>query len=303
MIILHTLISDHKGAGTRTLQKLCAFADMHGETIIVSADSNLPSKGFDHSYEKTAKLVDWYRSYGFKACDRDYWDGKNRYQVNVMERLPRLIAPPYLTEHMLYERLHEKHRWVFDKLELARRLGTQAWPVGLKFPTGEYCVRPSINLQGMAKGGFRKVVLDTPAYIQEPVGYVVTPWNSGPRSWHQYVNDVWHNGHVQVTQDGEISWYEEVMDGPPLPEALRGISRYMLVERLGDEVIDVGPRHMVEQYRNSVVEDYRQFDPAYQVPDWCEYGFRPILRTFEKDGWFHHEEVEGYNDRPSPGFE
>lgn len=211
--------------------------------------------------------------------------------------------PPYIPEWMAYELMPPEHRWIFNKLELAERLGYEAWPVGLKFPAGEYCIRPMMNLQGMARGGYKKLVITEPTWIQDPAGYVITKWNDGPRSWHLYVNDVWHNGHVQVATEGEITWYKETQVGPPLPDPLKGISRYWLIERLGDEVIDVGPRHQVEQYRNSVVEDYRQFDPGYTVPGWCEYGFRPILRTFEKDGWYHHEEVEGYNDRPSPGFE
>lgn len=214
-----------------------------------------------------------------------------------------MIQSPYSPEWMVYPHVPQEHRWIFNKLELCYRLNIPAFPVGIILDPGEYCTRPVMNIQGMAKGGFKKVILTEKGIITEPVGGVVTLWNNGPRSWHQYVNDKWHNGHIQIDKEGELTWYKETKVGPPLPDVLCGISRYMLVERLGDEIIDVGPRHMVEQYRNSVVEDYRQFDPNYEVPTWCEYGFRPVLRTYEKDGWFHHEEVEGYNDRPSSGFE
>jgi len=206
---------------------------------------------------------------------------------------------PYQPEWMLYTETPPEHRWIYNKLDLAHRLGQEAWPVGLRFDAGVYCVRPAMNLMGMARGGFRRVELESPGFIQEPAGYVVTRWNDGQRSWHQYVNDVWNNGQCLAEKVDGIERYEETTEGPPLPEALKGISRYLLVERLGDEIIDVGPRHMLEEIRKDVLADYRQFNPDYEPPSWCDYGFRPYMRTYEKDGWFHHEELEGRNVEPA----
>lgn len=210
-----------------------------------------------------------------------------------------IALPPYIPEWMAYRSVPVPDRWIYNKLELARRFGYPADPVGLRFPAGVYCLRPIMNLRGMAAGGFKKLVLEREDFIHEPPGFVVTPWNDGPRSWHQYVDDRWNNGQRLSHKEGEIEHYVETTEGPPLPRELQGISRYLLVERLGDEIIDVGTRHMLEEVRDDVVADYRQINQDYQVPSWCDYGFRPLMRTYEKDGWYYHEEVEEHNVRPT----
>ena len=89
MIQLTTLISDHNGAGTRTLEKLCAFADEWGETIVLSADSNIPRFGVKGSKEKDDALVVWYTSFGFEPSNEPYYEGGERHYKNIMERKPR----------------------------------------------------------------------------------------------------------------------------------------------------------------------------------------------------------------------
>lgn len=294
MITIHTLISDHNGAGRKVLQAMCDFADQNGETIVLSADSNISSRGIYPTYEKTAALVDFYRSYGFKACDRDYWDGDTRYQINVMERVPRVLQHPYISEWSVYGKTPAQHRWIYNKLDLCERLGQPAWPVGSRVPAGEYCVRPIMNIQGMARGGFRKVTLNNEGFIQDCVGHVITPWTDAPRSWHLYVNDEPFSSQTTVEFDGELETMIEHDPTFPLPEPLRNISRYMLVETLGDVVIDVGPRHMVEEMKQAIVDDYRQFDPDYNPPSYGKWGFQPHMkrRWSESLQAWTHEEVE-----------
>lgn len=209
-----------------------------------------------------------------------------------------IIEPPYVPEWMVYDKVPHDQRWIFNKIELGHRLGYQCDPIGLRMPAGSYCIRPPINIRGMATGGFKKVTLDRPGFINGYHGMCVTPWNDGPRSWHQYVNDEWHNGQREVNKENGIEHYEQTITGPRLPPALCGISRYMLVERLGNMVIDVGPRHMLEEMRDSIVADYRKFNPSYEPAEWCMTGFLPTMRTVERDGWLFHEEIEDQDVEP-----
>lgn len=207
-----------------------------------------------------------------------------------------IVLPPYEPEWMIYSKVPAEHRWIFNKLELCQRLSQQAWPVGLKFPPGDYCVRPIINLQGMATGGFRKVSLSKPTWIQEPHGFCVTPWTDGPRWWHLYINDECYSSQrTNYIDEYNVEHMEELDKGVfTLPEPLRGISRYMLVETLSDTVIDVSPRHMTEEVKQHVVDDYKTFDPGYQLPAYTKWGFQSKMqRVYDEatDMW-HLEEIE-----------
>lgn len=198
-----------------------------------------------------------------------------------------MILPPYMSEWELYSEVPDDDRWIFNKIELQ---GAQ--PTGLKFPPGDYCVRPIMNLQGMAAGGYRRIVLTKHDFIQEPVGHCVMPWTNEPRNSHFFVDDeCWYS---QVTVDF-TNGVETMIECEPfmaLPDSLRGISRYMLVERLGEEIIDVSPRHMVEEMKQDVIDDYRQFDEEYKAPSYGKWGFQPHMRTVYRDGAFYLEEIE-----------
>jgi len=205
-----------------------------------------------------------------------------------------IVISPYQSEWQVYHQVPAEHRWIFNKLDLCHKLGQTAYPVGCKIPPGVWCVRPIMNLRGMASGGFRRVVLDKPNFIQEPVGHVVTPWTDAFRSWHLYINDQGFSSQTTVEFDGEIETMIEHIPTFPLPRPLQGISRYMLVETLGDLVIDVSPRHMVEEMKQPVIDDYRQFDPDYEPPAYGKWGFQPHMARRWDDtlqGWTH-EEIE-----------
>lgn len=185
-----------------------------------------------------------------------------------------MIEDPYAYEGWLYEKTPPEHRWIFSKIGLGQKLGYPAGPVGMKVPAGVYCVRPDINLQGMAKGGFRRVVLDEPGYIHEPVGHCWTLWSDEPRSYNVFIDDVCFKRQVLDYKDGNMEYFREVEPDMLLPDPLRGISRYMMVETLGNMVIDVGPRHMVDEMWPEVVEDYRQFVPDYEPPSYGSWGWQ-----------------------------
>ena len=57
---------------------------------------------------------------------------------------------------------------------------------------------------------------------------------------------------------------------PQLPEFLRGISRYMMTESIGDKIIEVCPRLMVGNAFEWIVEDYKQIDPNYDPEDYSD---------------------------------
>jgi hypothetical protein len=197
-----------------------------------------------------------------------------------------ITLPPYIPEWQAYREVPEKHRWIFNKIELE-----EALPVGLKFPVGDYCVRPAINISGSASGGFRRVVLTKPDFIREPYGHCVTPWTNDYREWHAFVDDECWYSQKTVDLTNEVETMVECEPCMVLPESLRGISRYLLVERLGDRIIDVGPRHDLYEMRQEVIADYWQFDPDYQPPSYGDWGFRPKFRHFYRDGAYYLEEI------------
>jgi len=204
-----------------------------------------------------------------------------------------ITLPPYISEWEAYVSLPPEDRWIFNKIQLAERLGYVTLPTGLRYHPGTYCVRPIMNLEGGARGGFRKITLDKEDFIQGSPGYCVTPWLSGWRHWHMFVDDVcWYSQRtVQIV--GEIEHMEELEPCMQLPHALQGISRYMIVETLGDTIIDVGPRHMTEEAHDEVVKDYQQFDPNYEAPEWCTWHFGNTFRTYWNEDMqaYTHEEI------------
>jgi hypothetical protein len=180
-----------------------------------------------------------------------------------------ITLPPYEKDRTLYHKLPSKDRWIFNKLEICERFDYKPYgPCGTPMSAGTYCVRPIINLLGMAEGGFFKKVVKEGGVIFIP-SFMWTPWNTGTRTWVEYVDDEISSANVQVSWD-ENTQTERYMEQPkhnahPLPDILKGISRYMLVEYLGDTVIDIGPRHLGEEPKESVIEDYKKFDPDYKL--------------------------------------
>jgi len=191
-----------------------------------------------------------------------------------------------MSDWAMYRELPPEHRWIFNKAELQGAL-----PVGLKFPPGDYCVRPMVNIMGMGSGGFRRIVLTKEDFIQEPPGYCVTPWTNEYREWHMFVNDECWYSQKTVDYSNGIETMVECEPCMELPQRLRGISRYMIVERLGELIIDVSPRHMVEEMKQEVIDDYRRFDSSYEAPSYGKWGFQPLMKTVYIYGAFYLEEI------------
>jgi len=204
-----------------------------------------------------------------------------------------ITMPPYLPEIDVYPMLPPLDRWIFSKLSLYNALLQPIWPVGTWVPAGDYCLRPVVNIGGMAGGGFKKISLTEERNIlHKPYGYCLTPWTDELRHWRLYLEDECIEVQRTVRIEGDFEIMEQNGERRELPQILRGISRYMLVESLGDTIIDVSPRHMNEEMNDLVVADYREFVPDYEPPDYACYGFRPYMRRLQRDGWTYLEEVE-----------
>ncbi len=84
--------------------------------------------------------------------------------------------------------VYPEHRWVFNKLELALRLGHAAGPVPTPVPvTGEYVVRPIYNLSGMAAGA-EIMTLQAGRVYDLPPGYF---WCERFMGEHVSINYQW----------------------------------------------------------------------------------------------------------------
>ena len=201
---------------------------------------------------------------------------------------------PYISEVDAYHLIPQEDQWIFNKLELCQRFGYgPCGPVGTWMPRGEYCIRPIINVAGMARGGFRKHTIDADrGILHKPYGYCWTPWTNALRSYRRYINDEWFSTRTVKIFKGGIEHF--VSDDTPkeLPAMLKGISRYLLVESLGDTIIDVGPRHPFMEMRQEVIDDYRTIDPEYQTPDSGHFGYQPRMARVSDGKWMTLEEIE-----------
>lgn len=206
-----------------------------------------------------------------------------------------ITLQPYIAEVESYHLLPLEHRWIFNKLELAERFDAgPCGPVGTWMPRGEFCLRPIMNVGGMARGGFKKIVIEAArGIVHDPCGYCWTPWQDDFRRYTLFINDEFfaRSGTVEIIGDIEVS--KPLDERMELPKQLRGISRYMLVETLGDTIIDVGPRHMSEEMHEEVISDYRKTDPSYE-PENKSIGFQPRMRRvyMPKFGGWRLESIE-----------
>jgi hypothetical protein len=214
-----------------------------------------------------------------------------------------IVLPPYQRDPKSYHQIPEKHRWIYNKIEICKRFGYEPYgPCGTPMPIGEYCIRPIINVNGMAMGGFYKHIVRKEGETVLKAGYVWTKWETGTRSWVEYMNDEVSSSNIQIGWD-ENTQTEQFMEQPaykakPLPEILKGISRYMLVEYLGDVVIDIGLRHLGEEPKESVIRDYRKFDPEYDYVDYrVDYFPTHMKRVQNDDKSYSWEELDIFAQR------
>jgi len=183
-----------------------------------------------------------------------------------------IIQPPYAYDTQVYHKLPIKDRWIMNKLALAERIGHSCGPTGTLPSEGTFCIRPIMNMYGGGRGGFFKA--NGSDGRNNIPGYFWCGWFDGPHIWVQYINDkpVTYSksfiiNDVMTCKKVETNLATVEKLAPPLPECLRGISRYMMIESLGDKIIEASPRLMASSAFEWIVDDYKQFDPNYSPED------------------------------------
>jgi hypothetical protein len=224
-----------------------------------------------------------------------------------------ITEPPYKSDREMYHLLPQADRWIMNKLSLAESLGYSCGPTGMIVPDGDYCVRPIMNMYGQGAGGFFQVTVapGVPRNFQNLPGYFWCEWFPGVHTWVQYIDDVPVTysenpvvANVMSTTGGvRRSDNGNAVVAPALPASLQGISKYMMVEMLGDKIIEVSPRMMISNARQWIINDYKAIDPTYN-PQNIERGNSDMARldvtwdTGEETltGW--RWDTAGQNRRP-----
>lgn len=181
-----------------------------------------------------------------------------------------ITLPPYTSEEEAYHEFPVEDRWIFNKLSLAERLGYRCGPLGTEIPAGlEVVIRPIMNVYGDQRGGGFYFSDNRHENFQNyRAGYFWCEKFSGLHEYVHYTSDL-VVAFSQGEMIGNILHWKEVDSGPSeeLPLALQNKSRYLLVERIGGNIIEVSPRHPATDARRSSIEDYKQFDPDYDPQD------------------------------------
>ncbi len=173
------------------------------------------------------------------------------------------IGNPYELDHVHWPLMDPEDRWILNKMDMLLKLGVEAGPCGTFAPKGDICIRPLMNLFGNAGGGFFKVAHPGGRVRNRP-GYFWTPWVDGPHTWTFYLLDIPQWAALVTLQDDDRATVEELLVGlHPVPTQLLGISRYLGIERIGNTLIEVSPRHAHQEGRQNIIDDY-----AIQNPNW-----------------------------------
>lgn len=199
---------------------------------------------------------------------------------------------PYLYDKALYHMTPIEHRWIFNKLTLAEKLGHVCGPTGTKAPEGVYCIRPIYNMHGSGLGGFYKVEHSGRHCIPNRPGYFWTPWLDGTVEWVQWINDVPVYGSSYEFDGTHMTG--DCFKAPPdyrtLPTCLRGFSRYLVTEYIGGVMIEASPRLLTQNARQEVIDFHREnYDPDYAPGDPI-FGTSEMVRLDTGDGgWYWGE--------------
>jgi len=222
-----------------------------------------------------------------------------------------ITMPPYIYDYEAFDLLDPADRWIYDKVDLSTQLGYYCGAHGTQPDVpGDYVVRPVTSLHGMGTGGFFKVTLDD--WLEEP-GYFWCEWFIGPHHWTQYINDVAVSHAIGILNNSGILECAQlpVAQAPDLPAPLQNFSRYMLAERIGDNVIECVPRFMTGNAQRRFVADYKQIDPMYTLKndERVRYGTTDMKRApitlNGHDGYtWGDSDIVDYNRRVhNPAFE
>ncbi len=203
-----------------------------------------------------------------------------------------IVLPPYIYDREVYPLIPAKHRWLMNKLQLAERLGYECGPTGVKPPPGrDLCVRPMMNIFGFGEGGFYKFNSTTPGDLEglkNRPGYFWCEWFNGPRTYTEFINDVPVYSIGATTSGTGVNKWRETSKHIIMPDFVKNISRYILLESVGNKIIEVSLRLMGANARLEPIIDYRTIDPSYNPTD-IQFGLRDSnlipAKPFEVKGW------------------
>ena len=166
---------------------------------------------------------------------------------------------------------YKTQRWVFNKLEVAMKLGYDCGPAGVPITKdGYYIIRPIYNLYGMGIGAKKKYLSlkdDSEGMIYHkhiPPGYFWCEWFEGK---HHSVDYKYGNQILAVrgyrTSDILTKWdkWEKVTQDFSIPPKLHMLKskRWLNIEFIEDEVIEV-------HYRNDPDFEFnnKEFLPVWE---------------------------------------
>lgn len=141
-----------------------------------------------------------------------------------------------------------EHRWIYNKLTIAETFGYDCGPSGTPITKpGFYCQRPIMSCAGYGDGGFLKfhakqIQSDIPQPKYKP-GYFWCEWFEGWHGWTSFTDDepIYECGGRYA--NNEMILQHKTPISLELPDQLKGISKYMLVEHIGGNIIEISPRH------------------------------------------------------------
>lgn len=202
-----------------------------------------------------------------------------------------IVLPPYLYDREIYHQISPSKRLFMNKLWLSEQLGYVCGPTGVAPPKGaDLCVRPIMNIFGGGEGGFYWFNSESPQDIEglkNDPGYFWCERFDGVITYTEFINDVPVFSESAVTKD-RINHWKKTTRHIVMPDFIKGISRYVLLEAIGNKVIEVSWRLMGVNARQEVIEDYRTIDPTY-APTGIRFGlFDSIMvkaDTTHERGW------------------
>lgn len=144
---------------------------------------------------------------------------------------------------------HDEDRWVFNKLEVSRRLGYDCGPSPLPVRTpGEYIIRPCVNMCGMGLGAEIVFIENETAHL--PPGTFWCEVFSGRHLSIDYMlgeQILCVEGFRREDQPlSRFSAWEIVDDIVPFPEILtrlKGSYHFINVEMIGGRIIEIHLRN------------------------------------------------------------
>jgi len=221
---------------------------------------------------------------------------------------------PKLDEDFECWEYYPQHRWVFNKLDVARRLGYHSGPACVPVKvTGNYIVRPIYNLYGMSVSAEQKFLRVEDAHQMHnhkhiPPGHFWCEWFEGD---HYSIDYAWSGGHLEPTtttvgtKEGLkfTQWTKIANVDKKLPDWFDHFDdvEELNVEFIGDKLIEVHLRS-----GNDIVHN----DPVgtKMIPHWQDSD--PDYINMLKERWTYHNnycddeayDASGYIDNPRLGY-